>query len=109
MLESSEKKEKLIQYLSAVRDSELSKPVDETDTEVEYSCVSALTVRFDESVPEAMIDLADEVIEDNGLQCYVCRPEEVRIIQIYFMYNGDCYILGGTDEQVLLSIIENLE
>ena len=46
---------------------------------------------------------------DNGIICYIEKIDQANIIQIYFENNGNTYIIGGTDEQNLLDIINNLE
>lgn len=66
-------------------------------------------IDFDKSVSPVFKSNSEEVIEINGLQCYVDRLTDVNLVQIYFDHNGDTYVIAGIDEQNLLYIIENLQ
>lgn len=79
-----------------------------------------LIVSFDTCITEFIITLhstlnpiakesADDIIDIEGLCCYIKRIDDVGNIQIDFEHNGNCYSISGTDEQILLGVIENLE
>lgn len=73
------------------------------------SGVTSYAINMKESIPQAIIDNVDEIVIINDLECYILRMEEVDSVQIYFEHNGNYYSIGGTDEQILLDIIEYLE
>ena len=73
------------------------------------SCVSSYEITLNKTIPETIIADTDKIIEINNLQCYVKNLGDVGVTQIHFEYKGNCYIVGGRDEQILLNIIENLE
>lgn len=73
------------------------------------SCVTAFNIALNEEIPQATIENTDEIKDLNGLQCYVNHVDETNLTQIYFVHKGNYYLVGGTDEQILLEIIENLE
>ena len=73
------------------------------------SGVTSYAINMKESIPQAIIDNVDVIVSINDLECYILRMEEVDSVQIYFEHNGNYYSIGGTDEQILLDIIEYLE
>lgn len=63
-----------------------------------------LNTPLPQSIPESLKN-----VKTNNLSCYIDTLEGSNIVQIYFEYNGNFYAIGGTDEQILLDVIENLE
>ena len=53
--------------------------------------------------------VANEVIEINGIQCYIIEMPDIKTTQIYFEYNGNVYETSYTDKQELIEIIHNLK
>ncbi len=73
------------------------------------SDISSYEIYLDASITQIIKDTANEAIVINGLTCYICRFDDVNSVQVYFEHNGNYYSIGGTNEQILLDIIENLE
>lgn len=71
--------------------------------------VTSYEICLDETIPQIIKDTADSYHTDSGLLCYIERMDDVGIVQVYFEHNGNYYLIGGTKEQILLDIIENLE
>lgn len=69
------------------------------------SCI----VDVDTSIPYDVVNSFDEIIEINGLQCYVLELKDVDLVLVYFIHNNNCYKYTYNDKQILLEIIENLE
>ena len=73
------------------------------------SGVTSYAINMKESIPQAIIDNVDEIVSINDLECYIDRMEDVGLVDIHFMYKDTYYSICGTDEQILLDIIEYLE
>ena len=73
------------------------------------SDISSYEIYLGKSIPQTILDVANETIDINTHTCYVCRFDDVNSVQVYFEHNGNYYSIGGTNEQILLDIIENLE
>ncbi len=71
--------------------------------------ITSYEIYLDSSIPQAILDIANETVTINGYTCYICRFEDINSIQVYFEYNGNYYSIGGANELILLEIIENLE
>ena len=71
--------------------------------------ITCYTITLDSSVPQSEKDCADKTVEINGILCYVDNMPDAEITQIYFEHNGNYYTVSGTDEQLLLDFIKNLE
>lgn len=73
------------------------------------NCVVDYTILLECDVSEININISDESLNINNFKCYINRMEDINLIQIYFEHQGNYYKIGGSDEQILLNIIENLE
>ena len=73
------------------------------------SVITAYKVCFDATIPQIVKDTAETYITTNNLVCYIERMQDIGMVQIHFEYNGNYYNISGTDEQILLGVIENLE
>ena len=73
------------------------------------SIITSYEIHLNTEIPEAIPLNLQKVHTKNNLICYVDKLEGTDTIQIYFEHNGNYYIIGGTNEQILLNIIENLE
>ncbi len=71
--------------------------------------ITAYEIYLNTQIPQEIIDLSNETVVLNNLTCYILRFEDINSVQIYFEHNGNYYCIGGTDEQILLDIIDNLE
>ena len=71
--------------------------------------ISSYEVYLEKSIPQTILDVANETIDINTHTCYVCRFDDVNSVQVYFEHNGNYYSIGGTNEQILLDVIRNLE
>ncbi len=70
-----------------------------------YGCIIDLNTQ----IPDEVIYGNTEIMEINGLKCYIEELNDVNLVQIYFSHNGNAYSYMHNDKQVLLEIIENLE
>ncbi len=73
------------------------------------SVITAYEIYFDATIPQIVKDTAETYITTNNLVCYIERMQDIGMVQIHFEYNGNYYNISGTDEQILLGVIENLE
>lgn len=73
------------------------------------SVITAYDIHLDVQLPQKIIDIANETVTINGLICYIYQSDSLNTVQIYFEHNGNYYLIGGTNRQILLDIIENLE
>jgi len=64
---------------------------------------------FDTFLDKSTKNGATEIIEINGIVCYISDLDDTNCIQIKFEYNGNTYMFSHTDKEVLVEIIENLE
>ena len=71
--------------------------------------ITSYEIYLDKAIPQVVKDTAESYYTDNNLTCYIERMEDIGIVQIYFEHNGNYYMVGGANEQILLNIIENLE
>lgn len=71
------------------------------------STITAYEIHLDKRLPQAIKDNSIHYKTKNNLQCYIENIEGN--VQIHFEHYGNYYSIGGTDEQILLDIIENLE
>ncbi len=71
--------------------------------------ITCYTIKLNSDIPQAEKDIIKTVVEVNGITCYVENIENTSITQIRFTYKNNYYIIGGTDKQILLDLIENLE
>lgn len=71
--------------------------------------ITAFEIHFGCEVSQREKDSSVHYTTSNNILCYIERFEEVGEVQIYFEHNGNYYMIGGTDEQILLNVIENLE
>ena len=73
------------------------------DTSLSYS------VTFNKPIPTEVISFAAETIKTADLNCYVFDKADVGIVQIYFEYKQNLYIISFNNKQDLIEIIENLK
>lgn len=73
------------------------------------SIITSYEIYLDTQLPQVINDNVKEIIVLNSLTCYIDRMNDSVSVQIYFEHNGNYYTISGTDEQILLDIIENLE
>lgn len=73
------------------------------------SVVTLYEIQLNTPIPKVIPDTLKHINTDNNLLCYIDTFEDLNTVQIYFEHNGDFYTIGGTDEQILLDMIENLE
>ena len=73
------------------------------------SIITSYNIYLDATIPQIVKDTAETYITPNSLLCYIERMEDIDSVQIHFEHNGNYYSIGGTDEQILLGVIENLE
>lgn len=73
------------------------------------SVITSYEINCNTSLPTETTLNLESYITNNGIICYIDKINESNIVQIYFEYNGNTYIIGGTDKQILLDIINNLE
>lgn len=71
--------------------------------------ITSYDIHLNTQIPQEIIDLSNETVVLNNLTCYILRFEDINSVQIYFEHNDNYYCIGGTDEQILLDMIENLE
>ena len=86
--------------------------VSKTDRTIYVSFDSVITsyeIMLDTLLPQNIIDITNDTVVINNLICYIYRLDDMNSVQIYFEHNENYYSIGGTDEQILLDIIENLE
>lgn len=71
--------------------------------------ITAYEIYVNSPLPQEIIDISNKTVILNNLTCYICKFEDINSVQIYFEQNGNYYNISGTDEQILLDMIENLE
>ena len=71
--------------------------------------ITSYEIYLDKVIPQTIHDITNETVTINGLTCYICRFDDINATQVYFEHNKNYYSIGGTNEQILLDIIENLE
>lgn len=67
------------------------------------------SVILNETISDDIKSVSDEIIRINSLDCYITEKKDMNIIQIYFAYNNNLYMLIYTEKQGLIEIIENLK
>ena len=67
------------------------------------------TVMLKERLPDEVVSNNTEIIKVNGIDCYIFDKTEVNIVQIYFEYNNDLYLLNYNNKQGLIEVIKNLK
>ncbi len=73
------------------------------------STITSYEIMLETLLPQEIKNNVKETTVINSLTCYIDRMSDSNNIQIYFEHKGNYYSIGGTDEQILLEIIENLE
>ncbi len=74
------------------------------------SVVTSYKIETDTEIPQALYKkIKEPVTTENNIVCYIEYIEATDAFQIHFNYNGDYYYICGTDKQILLNIINNLE
>ncbi len=73
------------------------------------SVITAYEVYLDTNLPQEITGISNKTMITNNFTCYICRFDDINSVQIYFEHNNNYYNITGTDEQILLDIIENLE
>ena len=73
------------------------------------SVITSYDIYLNASVPQIVKDTTYSYTTKNNLICYIERMDDIGMVQIHFEYNGNYYNISGTDEQILLGVIENLE
>lgn len=71
--------------------------------------ITGYTINLNSDIPQAEKDMSETIVEINGITCYVDDLKNTSITQIYFTYKNNYYVIVGTDKQILLDLIENLE
>ncbi len=67
------------------------------------------SIKHNTDIPIDVLNNYNEEIKVDNLHCYIFNLDDVDIVQVYFVHNGNCYKYTYNDKQVLLEIIENLE
>ncbi len=68
------------------------------------------TILFNDSLPEEVLfDSNVEVLNLNGINCYIIDMPDLGHTQVYFTYNNDLYLLNYNNKQDLIKVIENLK
>ena len=67
------------------------------------------SVVLNEEFPEYVYSDATEIILINNLKCYLIEMSDLGVVQIYFKYSNNLYMLSYTDKQELIEIINNLK
>lgn len=73
------------------------------------SIITSYEIKLNTPLPQKIAQNINKTVLSNNISCYIDRFEDINSVQIYFEHNGNFYSIGGTDEQILLNIIENLE
>ena len=73
------------------------------------SVITDYTIMFDKAHHLQNISVCEDELQINNITCHILRMTDIDLVQIYFEHNGNFYSIGGTDEQILLNIVENLE
>ena len=74
------------------------------------SVVTCYVIEIDTDIPQAVYKKTNETVTtENNIVYYFEYLKETDTFQVHFSYNGDYYWICGTDEQILLNIINNLE
>ena len=73
------------------------------------SYISSYEILLNKQIPIQNKENTDETIIVNNILCLIDKIDGTNTIQIYFEYNNNFYTISGTDEQILLDIIKNLE
>lgn len=71
--------------------------------------ITGYTINLNSDIPQAEKDISETIVEINGITCYVDDLKNTSITQIHFTYKNNYYVIVGTDKQILLDLIENLE
>ena len=72
--------------------------------------VFTYTVVLSENLPnEVLTDDNVEIVKINNIKCYVINKTDFDVVQIYFEYNNNLYLLNYNNEQDLIEVIENLK
>lgn len=53
--------------------------------------------------------VTDEKMNINGIECYTINKYDTGIIQVYFEYSNNLYMISYVDKQELIEIIDNLK
>ncbi len=67
------------------------------------------TITLHEKLPSEVFSNKTEIIKVDGIDCYIFDKTDVNIVQIYFEYNNDLYLLNYNNKQDLIEVIENLK
>lgn len=73
------------------------------------SYITSYQISLNTPLSQDIIENANEILSINNLTCYLYRLDDVNTLQIYFTHNNHLYCIDGTDEQILLDIINSLE
>lgn len=73
------------------------------------SIITDYTIMFDKAHYLQNVSVCEDELQINNVTCHILRMTDIDLVQIYFEHNGNFYSIGGTDEQILLGVIENLE
>ena len=73
------------------------------------SCDFTYFVKINEKVSDDVIFNATEIVNINGLKCYLVYIESVNVSQVYFEYKGNLYFFSFNNKQELIDTIENLK
>lgn len=73
------------------------------------SVVNSYIIELDASLPQTIKDNSVIYHTKNNLLCHIIRMPDVDSVQIYIEHNNNLYTIAGSDEQILLNIIENME
>lgn len=68
-----------------------------------------VTIIPDSDIPQETIDICNDKIIINGIDCYLCIMEDVTQAQAYFIYNNGVYRIIHTDKISLMEILKNME
>ena len=71
--------------------------------------ITSYDIYLNTTIPQIITENLNVTILANNISCYIDRFDDIKTVQIYFEHNGNYYSISGTDEQILLNIIENLE
>ena len=74
------------------------------------SVVTCYVIEIDTDIPQAVYKKTNETVTtENNIVYYFEYLKETDTFQVHFSHNGDYYCICGTDKQILLNIINNLE
>lgn len=74
------------------------------------SVVTSYKIQIDTEIPQSIYNrIKEPVTTENNIDCYIEYMKANDTFQIHFNYNNDYYCICGTDKQILLNIINNLE